>query len=88
MVGVRSKVPGADLALVTVFYEATFQPSDGIPLDGNYNRRLLLSKESTAPVAGANAYGGTHDNFIIPLKAVKFIRVKLLRVLGDSEFKP
>ncbi len=61
----------ADQALVTVFY----------------NWPLLLSKQSLAPVAGLNAYGGTRDLFHIPRASVKFIEVTFFNEVGKRKIE-
>ncbi len=72
MVAVRTSVK-ADQALVTVFY--------------NWSATLLLSKQSLAPVAGLNAYGGTRDLFHIPRASVKFIEVTFFNEVGKRKIE-
>jgi hypothetical protein len=71
-VGVRTSVK-ADYAMVEVFYN---QPSAAY---GN----LLLSKESMAPIAGTDAYGGTRRNFTIPRDAIDSIVVTFFNRLNS-----
>lgn len=74
LVGVRTSVK-ADLALVDVFYEED-HPQFG---------KLLLSKSSTAPVPGLDAYGATHDNFSIPRDRLKLVRITFLNEVTRRE---
>jgi hypothetical protein len=83
MVGIRTKV-AADYALITVFYnEKLFIRGsvwpERVPVD------LLLSRESVAPVAGWNGYGGTRDDFDIPRKMIRFFRVTFMNYAGTRE---
>ncbi len=75
-VGVRTSIR-ASQALVAVFYEMTTE---------RYGR-LLLSKQSIAPVAGSNGYGVTRENFAIPREKVKFVRVTFLNEVARREVK-
>jgi len=74
-VGVRTSIE-ARYALVTVFYnvKSTFG-------------KLLLSKESMAPVAGIRGYGGTRGSFSIPREALQSIEVLFLNEVADRRFK-
>ncbi len=76
MVAVRTSVK-ADQALVTVFYAWMNQD----------RRELLLSKQSLAPIAGLNAYGGTRDIFHIPRTSVKFIEVTFFNEVGKRKIE-
>jgi len=75
-VGVRTSVK-ADESLVQVFYE----------IKHSQLGTLLLSKSSIAPVAGTLGYGATRENFTIPRKSIKFIRVTFFDEVAKREAK-
>jgi len=74
LVGVRTSVK-ADLALVAVFYDLDYPAAVG--------GKLLLSKESVAPIVGLGGYGGTRQSFSgIPRDKVKHVDVTFLNVVS------
>jgi hypothetical protein len=79
MIGVRTSIK-ADRALVTVFYEGLAALKAG-----DEPVKLLLSMESTAPVAGVEGYGGTRDVFKMPRESVKFVKVLLLNEVAERK---
>jgi hypothetical protein len=62
----------ADQVVIEAFYWASYQ-----------NQRILLHKEATAPLVKGGTVGAS---LLMPLDIIVFIRVKEMKLLGQSEF--
>ena len=76
-VGVKTKLPEATHALVTVFYHGTLQ---GV---GD----TVLSHQAMAPIMPNQEFGSTRDAFPVAKEKLAFIRVQLFTLLGERDFR-